>query len=122
MRVLQKKVLQELFQRHGVNPELKYKILQYNFNELELIVNVARDGYLYFANGYSKYWQARLDNQAIQIEKANINFQAIKLTPGEHYVRFIYHPSWIITSYYCYFLGFLLSILYMSYLVFRSRK
>lgn len=53
-------------------------------------IDAPQDGFLYYADGYSKYWSAKLDGRPVEIHKANIAFKAVSVTKGQHTIEFDY--------------------------------
>lgn len=47
-----------------------------------------KPGYLYFADGYDKYWRAK-----VAVMRANLSFKAVALASGKHRVVFEYAPT-----------------------------
>jgi hypothetical protein len=43
-------------------------------------------------------WKCFIDNKKSKILSANIAFMSVTIPPGEHQVKFIYQPRWIISS------------------------
>ena len=72
---------------------------------LSIKINAPEDGYLYYSDGYSKYWKGYVDNNEVKIEKANINFKAVYISEGTHIVKFIYEPTIYKYSLFLYVLG-----------------
>lgn len=79
-------------EKTNIQPDF-FKILSHNANMLSIETNTSEDGYLYYSDGYSKYWKGYIDNNEVKIEKANINFKAVFLPEGSHTVKFIYDPA-----------------------------
>ena len=60
---------------------------------LHLTVRAPAAGLLYWADGYDPYWRATVDGREVPVYRANLNFKAIALMPGDHDVRFEYWPT-----------------------------
>lgn len=66
------------------------EILSYQPTAIEIKVSLDGAGFLFINNTYYPGWQAWVDDQLTEILLANFNFQAIKLTAGEHKIVFKY--------------------------------
>ena len=53
-------------------------------------IDAPQEGFLYYSDGYSKYWRAELDGKPVGIHKANIAFKAVRVPAGSHTVEFRY--------------------------------
>lgn len=67
-----------------------FKIEKYDEGILKLKTNREEDGWLIFSETNLPGWLATIDNQPVQIYKANYLFQAIQVPKGEHKVEFKY--------------------------------
>lgn len=74
--------------------DFTWQVDRYDYSSLELTVSTSRLGYLYWADGYDRYWKATVGDVEVPVLRANINFKAIQLPPGSHRVRFVYDPQW----------------------------
>lgn len=70
----------------------KIEVTKFDVNRLELKVSSDKDSFLYYSDGYDKYWQAYIDGKKTKIYKTNMAFKSIILPAGEHKVTFIYNP------------------------------
>lgn len=75
------------------------EIIEYTPNQVRLHVQVAQPGWLVLADTYFPGWRAYVSNRQnpepeteVTIHRANGNFRAIYLPPGEWQVRFRYSP------------------------------
>lgn len=73
-----------------------------SFDIFELNVFSECDGYLYLADGYSKYWKAFVNNNEVPILRTNTNFKSIYLQKGTSDIKFIYRPNEQIISLFLY--------------------
>lgn len=69
------------------------KITNYQTQEIELEARVKGDGLLVMSEIYYPGWHAYVDGKEVKIFRANYVFRAIKLTPGNHHVKFAYSPK-----------------------------
>jgi hypothetical protein len=67
-------------------------ILHERNNEIELQARVTRPSLLYLADTFYPGWNAYVDGKKTKIYRANYNFRAVPLPPGEHRVEFRYEP------------------------------
>ncbi|MDX2140141.1 MAG: YfhO family protein [Chloroflexota bacterium] len=65
-------------------------------HELLISVEVARDGWLVVADTYYPGWQVEVNGRPTTIERANLAFRAVALTPEAQTIRFIYRPGWLL--------------------------
>lgn len=79
------------------------EVLKFDANRLELKVISNQDSFLYYSDGYDKYWTATIDNKPTKIYKTNLAFKSIILPKGEHKVVFLYNPFWFKMGLYSYF-------------------
>ena len=73
-------------------PECYIEVKSFSPNHVNILVKNVIDGYIYYNDGWSKYWKAYVDNKNVPIYKANFNYKGVFLKNGEHLLRFIYDP------------------------------
>src|SRR5215217_5133177 len=59
---------------------------------LALDVRACDDSYLIVSDSYYPGWRATVDDKAVPIHRAYHSLRAVRLSPGEHHVRFDYTP------------------------------
>ena len=59
---------------------------------LALDVRACDDSYLIVSDSYYPGWRATVDDKAVPIHRADHSLRAVRLSPGEHHVRFDYTP------------------------------
>lgn len=91
-------------------PVYQLKVKYFSPNTLEIEVKNQEEGYLYYSDGWSKYWKAFDGDKEIPIEVANYNFKAVHLEKGEHTVHFVYDPKYYRYSLTAYCTGLLTSV------------
>lgn len=69
-----------------------FTIRSYHASAVEFDVLMRRPGFLYFADGYTPDWAARVDGKPAQIIAANGAFKAVFIAPGSHRVSMEYRP------------------------------
>ncbi|NIV35147.1 MAG: YfhO family protein, partial [Anaerolineae bacterium] len=50
-------------------------------------------GYLVLTDTHYPGWEAEINGEPVDIERANLYFRAVYLPPGEHKILFSYSPS-----------------------------
>ncbi|GEM_PF-2289346 len=99
----------------------RYKMLKYSPSDIEIETQTQRKSFLYFSDGYDSYWKAYVDAAPVPLYRANINFKAVRVPPGEHTVRFVYRPVFHIIAIWLYFLTLLAVLIYVFlYLIMRA--
>jgi uncharacterized membrane protein YfhO len=61
-------------------------------NRVEILARVKKPSLLYLADTFYPGWNAYVDGKRTKIYRANYNFRAVPLPPGEHRVEFRYEP------------------------------
>jgi len=121
---------QDLFQKmvkenefiENKNSQFNIDIISHSVNHLHLKLNNSEDGYLYFGDGYSQYWQATVDNKAVDIKRANINFKSVYVDKGEHIVKFEYNPTYFKYAIYANIIASIVAFLFIMLFFIRSYK
>lgn len=96
--------------------------VSYSYNRIAIDTRSRQPGYLYFADGYDKYWRATIDDVETPVLKANLNFKAVALPAGEHRVIFEYAPTMLRRAIWVFELTFLLGMAYVLFCEWRSRR
>ena len=73
-----------------VPPEVE--IVRYTQNEILFRARPEQESYLVVLDSYHPDWQAFVNGQERELLRANYNFRAVHLPPGEHLVRMVYRP------------------------------
>jgi hypothetical protein len=74
------------------NTHSEVKITDYKTQAIELKAKIKQNGLLVTSEVYYPGWLAYVDGKRTKIFRANYVFRAIKLSPGEHKIKFIYSP------------------------------
>jgi uncharacterized membrane protein YfhO len=61
-------------------------------NRIDLHVRTKENALLVLSDTYYPGWKAFIDEEKVKIYKADYNFRAIALKPGEHEIKFVYDP------------------------------
>jgi hypothetical protein len=69
------------------------EILAYAPERIDLRASLDRPGYLVLTDTDYPGWEARVDEIATPIHRANLYFRAVPLEAGEHEITFLYQPS-----------------------------
>lgn len=93
-----------------------YQVISYDPNRLELFYKVNSPGYLYFSDGYDRYWKASVNGFNAQIYKANGAFKAIEIPTGSGKVEFVYDPVFFKIALWIYYIT---AITCLSFLIFK---
>jgi hypothetical protein len=72
--------------------EVNWKVNHYDYQTLHLSATLKENGYLYWADGYDRHWQAFVDDRPVPILRANLVAKAVPVPAGAHQVRFVYFP------------------------------
>jgi hypothetical protein len=90
-----------------------------NSSEVKIEYSSPRDCLVAWVESYAPGWEARVDNRAVKILRANLCFQAIEVPPGKHTITFAYH-SWPLFCGSCLLLLFAGSMLALAIMSVRS--
>ncbi|WP_233277973.1 YfhO family protein [Myxococcus stipitatus] len=60
---------------------------------LALDVTACDDSYLVVSDSHYPGWRATVDGKDVPIHRANLALRAVRLSPGEHHIRFDYQPT-----------------------------
>lgn len=78
--------------RYFRTPEYSLAVERFSPNDITISLQNTTGGYLYYGDGWSKYWRAFDGNQEIPLRIANYNSKAVFLGKGTHSVRFVFDP------------------------------
>jgi hypothetical protein len=68
------------------------RIVRYANDEVEVETQAPAGGILVLNDAWHPWWRASVDGAAVEILRANVLFRAVVVPPGEHRVRFTFHP------------------------------
>ena len=68
------------------------EVRDFGFNRLVLEVRAERECLLYYADGYDRFWTARVNGRRRKVYQANLIHKAVWIPPGRSEVRFEYNP------------------------------
>ena len=69
------------------------RLLSYEGERVVVGVEARGPGYLVLTDSYYPGWQATVDGEAVEIERANGLFRAVRVSGGKHRVVFEYRPA-----------------------------
>jgi len=98
-----------------------WSILEYGPNQLIFRVVADQAGWVYYADGFSKHWQALVNGRPVRIDKADINFKAVRVPAGESQVVFIYDPAFYRYGLYVAFGGYGLFLIIVGIILIGHR-
>ncbi|MBI5641244.1 MAG: hypothetical protein HZA17_12550 [Nitrospirae bacterium] len=104
--------------RYFNNPLYAIEVKDFSVNEINISVKNREEGYLYYNDGWSRYWEAYDNDRKVPVSIANYNFKAVFLERGEHLVRFVFNPVHNKIGLFLYYAGLLLSaaLIVVSYI------
>ncbi len=71
------------------------EISAYAPTQVSVAVSTDAPGYLLLTDAFYPGWQASIDQQPVEILRADVMFRAVQIPAGEHTVMFEYHPGWL---------------------------
>lgn len=111
------KEIRENLDQYLDTPEYKLSVKKFSPNEIVISVNNDIDGYLYYNDGWSKYWKAYDGDIEVPIKIANYNFKAVFLEEGGHVIRFVYNPGHYKLGLIAYYIGTLFCLFFIAFFV-----
>lgn len=97
-------------------PEFRYRVIDYDYDNLKMDVRAGTAGFVYFADGYDPAWRAFVDGKETKVYRADGNFKAIAVPPGEHAVSFSYSPTAMRGSILLFQIVFVLGVIWLAVL------
>lgn len=110
------------FADYLVTPLHEINIKKFTENTLELTINNNVGGYLYYNDGWSRWWKAFDNGIEKPIKVANYNFKAIFLEKGNHDIQFVFSPSHYRRGLFIYHLSLVFALAASGILYYRGRK
>jgi hypothetical protein len=85
----------ESFLNDAARYDIALKLLSYTGDELSLqIIAPAAGGYLSFIDNWDYGWKVFVDEKEADMKLLFGTFKSVRLTPGQHHVRFSYQPGY----------------------------
>jgi hypothetical protein len=75
------------------SPALIPSIVSYSPERIVIDVTASQPGYLVLTDAYYPGWLATVDDQPVEVERADIMFRAVKIPAGQHRVELRYQPQ-----------------------------
>lgn len=69
--------------------------MEMGVNTVSGTIDLDTDKWLCFAIPYSDGWRAYIDGEEAELQRANIQYMAVRLLAGEHTVRLVYETPWL---------------------------
>lgn len=97
----------------------KANITTYKENSVEIKLSLERNKILVLTDNYYSGWKAYVDNEPVEIYRANYTFRAIVVPSGMHIVKFSYEPYLIKIGIALSLISILLYLIF--YIIYRNR-
>ena len=68
-------------------------ILDYGAGKLDIAINEKEPSWLYYADTWDKFWEARINGKLVPVNKANLQFKAIFIPPGKQILELKHNPK-----------------------------
>lgn len=91
-------------------------------NEVNIKINNAVDGYLYYNDGWSRYWKAFEGGKELPVRIADYNFKAVFINCGEHNVRFVFDPVHYKVGLMLFYMSMSATVVLIGLFYIKSRK
>ncbi len=69
------------------------RIVEFKPEHLAMTVRASADGYVVLSDAWFPGWVARVDGVPAPIQRADLAFRAVRITPGEHRIEMEYQPA-----------------------------
>ncbi len=69
------------------------EVISYEPERVVVSADLAREGYLILTDSHYPDWRALVDGRPTPIQRADVLFRAVYLSPGSHLVEFVYDPA-----------------------------
>ena len=74
------------------------EVENYSFNQVTIKVQTDQPGLLFLSDNYYPNWQAKVEDQPVEVLRANYSFRAVSVPQGEYLVTFYYQPDYQLKS------------------------
>jgi len=68
------------------------RIVAYHNTDILIEARAPEGGYVALNDVWHPWWRATVDGKSAPILRANVMFRAVEIPPGNHVVRFTFHP------------------------------
>ena len=76
----------------AADPTDVLRMISYESDRIEWVVKTNSPGWLVVSNTFHPSWKAYIDNDPVEIQRANVNLMAVAVPPGSHSVRLEFKP------------------------------
>jgi hypothetical protein len=115
-------LLLDTLERKSSDMDREIKSIAFDANKVTFSVHNEKPGFLYYADGWSPYWKAYDNGKSVEVLKANYNFKAVFIPPGEHIISFVFEPNHYIGALGCYFVALVFALSLIIVLFIRDRR
>jgi len=98
----------------GYDPDFSYSVDEHGPNRVKVTFSAESEGYLYFSDGYDKYWKVSVDGHKSPLIKANKLFKAVKIPAGASEAVFEYDPVYFRISMWIYYIVSVLCLTFLA--------
>ncbi len=113
-----------ILQATGLNNEEVFdeniKILREGSGSLVINTDFSHDGYVFFNQGFSDSWQAKLNGKKIDLLRANYAFIAVNIPSGKNEIIFKYKPFGFLVGLILTFATLFFLFLFLSLVVYKK--
>ena len=71
------------------------RVVSYQPERVVLAVRANTDAYVFLGDAWYPSWVARVDGVETPIQRADLIFRAVRVSPGDHQIEFEYRPVWL---------------------------
>ncbi len=103
------------------NADASVDVLDSTPNAVSFKITNNVDGYMYYNDGWSRYWKAFDNGKEVPIVPANYNFKAVYLEKGGHTLSFVYDPKPYRYAVVMYYVGLAAVFVVILFCVFQRR-
>lgn len=96
--------------RIPLNPSI-ISVISFNINSVKVKVHNDQPGFLYYSDGFSRYWKVKEGEKYLQVFPANLAFKGVYLTRGEHILEWKFSPDHFKIALYLYTFGIITAII-----------
>ena len=82
----------------GASPVGESRILERRPDRIRVEADLRTPGYLVFVETFDEGWRATVDGSPAPVVRANLAFQAVALSAGQHVVEIAYRPRSVLVG------------------------
>lgn len=76
------------------------EIVSFSQNEIKGKITLEKDRMLFFTIPFDKGWQASIDGTPAELQRVNIGFTGLMITPGMHTIELTYQPTYWVAGWF----------------------